>query len=153
MEHTVLGRIKGINPLCSLSQPEIKKCNGYVMIGIRACDSRYVPDNNKVFKICKYHKKVKDKQLKVWWIPQIPGKAFTALVDDLKQARLLLDALAEYDKFQFENNIKPDYCNVGGLEIWDESLDADDNGDKWATWYDEDTGMEFDEYCEQGHLK
>jgi len=96
---------------------------------------------------------MKDKQLKVWWIPQIPGKPFLVMVDDLKQAKLLLDTLANYDRFQFDNNIKPDYSNVGGLEIWDEDLDPDEHGSKWSTWYDPETGLEFDEYCDEGLLK
>ena len=43
-----------------------------------------------------------------------------------------MDVLADYDKFQFENNIKPDYSNAGGLEIFE-------NGE-WPDWYDEATG-------------
>ena len=67
-------------------------------------------------------------QLRVWWIPQVPMNAFHKLVDSLKEARFLLDTLAEYDVFQFENHIKPDYCNTGGLQVYcgdtpDEELD------------------------------
>lgn len=57
-------------------------------------------------------------QLRVWWIPQIPMKAFTVEVASLAEAKLLLNVLADYDTFQFENNIKPDYCNSGGLQVW-----------------------------------
>lgn len=96
---------------------------------------------------------VKDKQLRVWWIPQVPMESFDVLVDDLKQAKLLLDTLAKYDAFQFEHNVKPDYSNTGGLTIWDESLEPDEDGLKWCDWYDDETGMDFDEYCEEGLLK
>jgi hypothetical protein len=91
---------------------------------------------------------IKNGQLKVWWIPQVPMKPFEVFVDDLKQAKLLLNTLANYDIFQFENKVKPDYSNMGGLVIWDEDLDPDENGDKWSNWNSDD-GMEFDEYCEE----
>lgn len=87
-------------------------------------------------------------QLRVYWIPQVPMKSFNILVKSLEEARLLLDVLAEYDIFQFNNRIKPDFCNAGGLQIWDDSLDPDKNGERWCDWYDEETGMDFDEYCD-----
>lgn len=61
--------------------------------------------------------KPKHGQLKVWWIPQIPMKAFEVEVETLVEAKLLLDTLAKYDLFQFENRIKPDYANAGGLVV------------------------------------
>ena len=91
--------------------------------------------------------KMKQGQLKVWWVPQVPMKSFDVLVDNLRQAKLLLDTLANYDLFQYENNIKPDYSNAGGLMIWDEDIDPDKNGEYWTIWYDPETGMDFDEYC------
>ena len=74
--------------------------------------------------------------LKVWWVPQLPGKAFEVPVPDLRSAALLLNTLADYDQFQFENNIKPDYCNAGGLMVFED--------DDWIDWYSED-GDDFDE--------
>lgn len=65
-------------------------------------------------------------KLKVWWIPQVPMKPFEVPVKTLTEARLLLDALAEYDKFQLRNNIKPDYSNAGGLWILEEG--------EWVDW-------------------
>ena len=50
-------------------------------------------------------------KLKVWWIPQIPMKAFEVLVPSVEEGRKLCDVLAQYDAFQFDNKIKPDYCN------------------------------------------
>lgn len=47
--------------------------------------------------------------LRVWWIPQVPMKPFYVLVQNVREACLLLDALAEYDLFQFAKRIKPDY--------------------------------------------
>lgn len=66
--------------------------------------------------------------LRVWWIPQVPGTPFYTVVKDVDDAILLLTTLANYDAFQFEHNIKPDYCNAGGLEEWDS-----DEGE-WFDW-------------------
>jgi hypothetical protein len=74
--------------------------------------------------------------LRVWWIPQIPGKAFHVSVKTVDEAILLLNTLAEYDAFQYENRIKPDYCNVGGFERYDEEESA------WFEW-DDDAGYEI----------
>jgi hypothetical protein len=52
---------------------------------------------------------------KVWYIPQIPGKPFEVLVDDLATARLILDTLTNFSCFEFEHRVKPDYCDAGGI--------------------------------------
>jgi len=75
--------------------------------------------------------------LRVWWIPQVPGKPFLVEMPDLKSAALIMDTLANYDKFQFENRIKPDYCNAGGLSVFE--------GGEWCDWYSDD-GEDFDNY-------
>jgi hypothetical protein len=59
----------------------------------------------------------KSGDLRVWHIPQIPGKPFHVAVQSLAEAKLVLNALAQYDLFQFDNHIKPDYANAQGLEI------------------------------------
>jgi Superinfection exclusion gene product 17 len=74
--------------------------------------------------------------LKIWWVPQLPMKAFEVSVPDLQTASLLLDTLADYDRFQFENKVKPDYSNAGGLLIFEDG--------EWFDWEDDD-GNEFDE--------
>ena len=76
--------------------------------------------------------------LKVWWVPQVPMKAFEVPVSSLREASFLLDVLADYDRFQFENNVKPDYCNAGGLMQFDADI-AD-----WSDW-EGDLGEDFDE--------
>ena len=91
---------------------------------------------------------MKDKQLRVWWIPQVPMDPFYVLVNNLQEAKLLIDTLGRYDAFEFDNKVKPDYSNTGGLQIWDEELEADEDFEKWCDWTDEETGMDFDEYCE-----
>ena len=72
------------------------------------------------------------KKLRVWWIPQVPMKPFYVEVVDLQQAVFLLETLAAYDTFQFENTVKPDYCNAGGVEVF--------NDGEWESWCDEETG-------------
>ena len=69
-------------------------------------------------------------QMRVWWIPQVPGKSFLVPVNTIAEAKLILKTLADYDIFQFKNRIKPDYCNAGGLMRFE-------RGD-WTDWYDDD---------------
>jgi hypothetical protein len=76
---------------------------------------------------------IKNGDLRVWWIPQVPMKAFHVPVNMIQEAKLILDTLAEYDKFQYENRIKPDYSNAGGLQVYiDEELEPD-----WYEWENE----------------
>lgn len=81
-----------------------------------------------------------EKKLRVWWIPQIPMKSFKVEVNTLEEADLILDTLAYYDQFQFENDIKPDYSNAGGLQ------EFDNEENEWIDWIDDETGQDFDEY-------
>ena len=68
-----------------------------------------------------------NKQLRVWWKPQIPmNDSFYVNVRTPKEAKKILDTLAEYDLFQFDNKIKPDYSNAGGLEELDNK--------EWNEW-------------------
>ncbi len=79
-------------------------------------------------------------EMRVWWIPQIPGKPFHVPVESIREAQRLLSTLARYDAFQLANNIKPDYCNVGGLE-WVED-------GQWCEWYSQN-GESIDELAKQ----
>lgn len=82
--------------------------------------------------------------LRVYWVPQIPCQSFYIPVESLREAHLLLETLTSYDAFQYANNIKPDYCNAGGLEVYE-------NGE-WVEWEEEENGEGFDEY-RQANLK
>jgi len=79
--------------------------------------------------------KPKEGSLQVWWIPQVPMKPFTVDVENIDEAILILKTLARYDLFQLENNIKPDFSNAGGLNVFE-------NGE-WSEWYDEETGEDI----------
>lgn len=87
-------------------------------------------------------KQPKHGDLKVWHIPQIPGKAFEMPVSSLEEAALLLESLAKYDLFQYENNIKPDYSNANGLSIFDTTDTEDSPVGSWVSWEDEETGID-----------
>ncbi len=55
-----------------------------------------------------------------------------------------MNVLANYDLFQLENSIKPDYSNVGGLEVR-RVCDPDActcRCCEWEDWYDEETGID-----------
>lgn len=74
--------------------------------------------------------------LRVYWHPQVPCKAFHVDVKTPQEAAKILDVLANYDIFQFENRIKPDYANAGGLQEFD--------GKEWLDWEDAETGQDID---------
>lgn len=74
-----------------------------------------------------------EKKLRVWWIPQIPMSSFYVDVSTVEEGVKIMDVLADYDAFQLENNVKPDYSNAGGL------VQLDDDGE-WLGWCDDETG-------------
>jgi len=84
---------------------------------------------------------LKQGDLRVWWIPQVPMKSFDIDVESIEEGVKIMQVLAYYDMFQFENNIKPDYANAGGLIVWDLNSDGEGTPD-WINWFDEETGCE-----------
>lgn len=89
---------------------------------------------------------MESKKMRVYWMPQVGVDAvFYVPVNSVEEAKKVMDMLAAYDCFQYNHNIKPDYCNTGGLQMWDE--DEQD----WVDWYYEDDDCFYDnvdEYCE-----
>lgn len=85
-------------------------------------------------------------KLRVWWIPQVGVDAsFYVPVSTIEEGKKMLDTLAAYDAFQLQNRIKGDYCNSGGLQIFNEEEQ------EWNGWYLETEDNYFDnvdEYCE-----
>ena len=78
--------------------------------------------------------------LRVWHIPQVPMSGFHVFVDSLGEAKKVLSILAEYDLFQFERKIKPDYANAQGLEVYVQvSNDGEEDHEcyEWEEWMDE----------------
>lgn len=75
-------------------------------------------------------------QLRVWHIPQVPMKPFYVSVASVNEAILILTTLWDYDAFQYENKVKPDYCNASGLEVFEDG--------EWCDWCDED-GNDIDD--------
>jgi len=69
-------------------------------------------------------------KLRVWWVPQVPMPAFYTEVKDVNEAIFLLTALANYDIFQYEQKVKGDYCNAGGLQVTEDG--------EWVEWVNED---------------
>lgn len=67
-------------------------------------------------------------KFRVWHIPQVPGKPFYIYTDDIREAKKFLDVLSAYDLFQLENKIKPDFTNVNGVQMWDETEN------EWFDW-------------------
>lgn len=89
-------------------------------------------------------------KLRVWWVPQMPMKSFYVPVNTVEEAKKVLDILAAYDLFQLQHNVKPDFCNTGGLQIWDEEEQD------WCDWYMETEDNYYDnvdEYCEECEQK
>jgi len=80
-------------------------------------------------------------EFRVWWIPQVPGRPFEATVASYRDGKALEDILGRYDAFQFEQRIKGDYCNAGGVQ-WKhpdmtdgEWLDLDeDEAEEYGLW-------------------
>ena len=75
---------------------------------------------------------IKKGNLRVWWIPQVPMKSFYQDVKTIIEGKLVLETLAIYDLFQSENNIKPDFSNTGGLQIfnrneWEDIVDENED--------------------------
>lgn len=81
----------------------------------------------------------KQGDLRVWWIPQIPGEPFHVDVASPAEAKKIMDVLANYDIFQFENRIKPDYCNAGGLECYrQDGMWEEGDSEDWCEWESDD---------------
>lgn len=93
--------------------------------------------------------------LRIWHVCQVGRvKAFHVPVSSVDNAKQLIVALWDYDKFQYDNNVKPDYANMSGLEIYEEDNGLGTPG--WCEWCDEETGdsildvMRADQESEEG---
>lgn len=98
--------------------------------------------------------KKKYQKYRVWWIPQVGiWKTFFVPVESPEEGQKIIDLLSAYDCFEYNQRVKPDYCNTGGLQMFDE------NKNEWVDWYYEDDTSyydsdELDEFCEHSsHAK
>lgn len=73
-------------------------------------------------------------------MPQVGEDAtFYIPVKSVEEARKYMDILVAYDAFQYNHHIKLDYCNTGGLQVWDE------NEKDWCDWHGEGTDDYYDD--------
>ncbi len=89
-------------------------------------------------------------KMRVAHMPQVPCKSFYVDVDTVEEGVKIMNTLANYDLFQLENNIKPDYSNMSCLEVFNEEAQ------EWWSWDIEDPELGFfdvpDEYLEAKNL-
>lgn len=100
---------------------------------------------NLVKEQCRMSIPKENKKMRVWWMPQVGYGTFYVPVESVEEAKKVMDLLSSYDCFQYNQNIKPDYCNCGGLQVYNEETED------WEDWYFEDDQNYFDdvdEYCE-----
>ena len=88
-------------------------------------------------------------RLRVNHLPQIPCKGFKVEVKNEREAYLIVEALANQHVFLFENNFIPDYSNVILVEMWDDDLEEDSDGEKWSDYYNESEFMEWEDFTEE----
>lgn len=74
-------------------------------------------------------KKTREGSLRVWHIPQIPGKPFHVVVGMLTEAKLIIETLGDYDNFQLLHKVKPDFSSATGLEVFRDG--------EWEEWESE----------------
>ena len=53
-------------------------------------------------------------------------KAFHVDIELIEDGIKIMETLARYDLFQYENNIKGDYSNAGGIEMVEDG--------EWVSW-------------------
>lgn len=83
-------------------------------------------------------------KLRVWHIPQVGCNAILYIpVKTPEEGKKVMDILACYDLFQLENRIKPDYCNVSGLQTFNE---VDQEWEDWTLETEEEFFDSVDDY-------
>lgn len=84
---------------------------------------------------------MENRKMRIWWCPQVGvcKEHFYIPVDTVEEAKKIMDVLAYYDCYQMNQNIKGDYCNCGGVQMWDE------DEQEWNDWYYEDEDNYLDD--------
>lgn len=84
-------------------------------------------------------------EFKVWWIPQIgQSPTFYVPVQSIEEGKKICEVLAHYDLFQYENRIKPDYANTGGISM---KHPTGTDGEWWDVPDDEEELMDILDHC------
>lgn len=84
----------------------------------------------------------KEGDLRVWHIPQVPGLPFNASITSIEDGRRIIVILDEYDRFQYRNNIKPEYISVNGIQRYSEDIDGELGGAGWIDIDDDELEAE-----------
>lgn len=84
--------------------------------------------------------------LRVWHIPQVPMEPFHVAVLSPQEAVVILGVLARYDAFQYDHNIKGDYCNVAGLEVFEEGGRDSGLAPGWIEWECPESFVNIDDW-------
>ena len=77
------------------------------------------------------------KKLRVWWMPQVPMKAFLVPVKTVEEGQKIMKVLADYDLFQYKNGVKPDYSIAGGIEEFDPTDKSEHPNGTWVCLEDD----------------
>lgn len=85
-------------------------------------------------------------KLRVIHLPQVPCKGFSVEVGNEREAYLIEQTFANQHLFLFKNHFITDYSNIICIEMWDEDMDADEDGEKWCDYFNEGEDMEWDEF-------
>ena len=90
------------------------------------------------------------KKFRVWYIPQIPWKQYSVMVNTLEEWIIALSSIIWLSIFEFENNIKPDYSDASWMEYFYTDKDTLEYTDKediteidwikwvWQEWFNEE---------------
>ena len=68
--------------------------------------------------------------LRVWHVPNPPREGFKTTVSTVQEAKLVLNALAQYDIYLDQVERDFIWANASGLEEFD--------GEEWVEWHDEE---------------
>ena len=82
-------------------------------------------------------------RFKMWYIPQVPMKAFEREFDNIEAAKAALVTVIDFSIFEFENHVKPDYSDAAGISRWEE------DGEGGFDWFDLDESEWDDRFAEE----
>lgn len=69
-------------------------------------------------------------QLRIAYVPQVPGRPFYKEVADIEEALLIGKTLVDFSLFEYKQRVKPDYTDFIDLEEL--------NDGEWESWYNDE---------------